>query len=141
MTFKLPDLPYNISDLEPSIDARTMAIHHDKHHAAYVNNLNKALENYPELQQKDIADLLADLDAVPEEIRTAVRNNGGGDANHSFFWPGMSPKVVVNPPAVWARTSPARLVPLRTSKHSSPRLLWAALAVVGPGCVLMAPAS
>jgi Fe-Mn family superoxide dismutase len=72
--------------LEPSIDAATMGFHHDKHHAAYVNNLNKALESHPELQGKDLFALLADLDSVPGDIRTAVRNNGGGHANHSLFW-------------------------------------------------------
>ena len=92
MTHKLPNLPYDYSALEPHIDTRTMAIHHDKHHQAYVNNLNKALENYPELQSKSTVELLQDLGAVPAEIRTAVRNNGGGHVNHSLFWPCMSPK-------------------------------------------------
>jgi Fe-Mn family superoxide dismutase len=92
MTHKLPDLPYDYSALEPHIDTRTMAIHHDKHHQAYVNNLNKALEGYPELQNKSTVELLQDLEAIPEEIRTAVRNNGGGHVNHSLFWPCMSPK-------------------------------------------------
>jgi Fe-Mn family superoxide dismutase len=89
---KLPDLPYEYSALEPTIDTRTMALHHDKHHAGYVNNLNKALEPYPELQGKSAAELLYDLDAIPEEIRTAVRNNAGGHVNHSRFWPSMSSK-------------------------------------------------
>jgi Fe-Mn family superoxide dismutase len=89
---KLPELPYEYSALEPHIDTRTMAIHHDKHHAAYVNNLNKALENYPDLQEKSVAELLFNLDAVPEDIRTAVRNNGGGHINHSLFWRCMSAK-------------------------------------------------
>jgi Fe-Mn family superoxide dismutase len=93
MTHKLPDLPYDYSALEPHIDTRTMAIHHDKHHQAYVNNLNKALEGYPELQNKSTVELLQDLGAIPEEIRTAVRNNGGGHVNHSLFWPCMSPKA------------------------------------------------
>lgn len=92
MTYKLPALPYPYAALEPHIDTKTMAIHHDKHHAAYVNNLNKTLENYPDLQEKPVTELLANLDAVPEEIRTAVRNNGGGHANHSMFWTIMSPK-------------------------------------------------
>ncbi len=86
MTHKLPPLPYDYSALEPYIDTRTMAVHHDKHHQAYVNNFNKALEGYPELQKKMTLQLLSDLDSVPEEIRTAVRNNGGGHANHSMFW-------------------------------------------------------
>ena len=91
MTHKLPNLPYDYSALEPHIDTKTMGIHHGKHHQAYVNNLNKALEDYPELQTKNVAELLQELDATPEEIRTAVRNNGGGHANHSLFWPCMDP--------------------------------------------------
>jgi Fe-Mn family superoxide dismutase len=92
MTHKLPDLPYDYSALEPHIDTRTMGVHHDKHHAAYVNNLNKALEGYPELQGKSTLQLLVDLDDVPEAIRTSVRNNGGGHAAHSMFWHCMHPK-------------------------------------------------
>lgn len=89
MAHKLPPLPYDYSALEPHIDTRTMAVHHDKHHQAYVSNLNKALEGYPELQDKLTVHLLADLESVPEEIRTAVRNNGGGHLNHTMFWNGM----------------------------------------------------
>src|SRR6202008_2862211 len=89
--FTLPDLNYEFEALEPHIDARTMEIHHDKHHAAYVNNLNKALESHPDLQRKSIEDLLREIDRVPESIRTAVRNNGGGHANHSLFWQIMGP--------------------------------------------------
>lgn len=91
MTYKLPDLPYEKSALEPVIDARTMGLHHDKHHAAYVNNLNKAVENYPDVQERSPLSLIVDLNSVPEEIRTAVRNNGGGHVNHSMFWLCMSP--------------------------------------------------
>jgi Fe-Mn family superoxide dismutase len=91
MTYKLPDLPYDKSALEPVIDAHTMALHHDKHHAAYVNNLNKAVENYPDVQERSPLSLIVNLDSVPEEIRTAVRNNGGGHVNHSMFWLCMSP--------------------------------------------------
>jgi len=91
MTHKLPNLPYDYSALEPHIDTKTMGIHHGKHHQAYVNNLNKALEGYPELQTKNVAELLQELDAIPEEIRATVRNNGGGHANHSLFWPCMDP--------------------------------------------------
>ncbi len=90
MAYELPPLPYPYNALESAIDEQTMQIHHDKHHAAYVNNLNAALEKYPEHQGKDIADLLANLDALPEDIRTAVRNNGGGHANHTLFWNIMS---------------------------------------------------
>ncbi len=86
MPYELPPLPYPKEALEPHIDAQTMEIHHDKHHATYVTNLNKALENSPELASKPVEELIADLNAVPEAARTAVRNNGGGHANHSFFW-------------------------------------------------------
>ncbi len=92
MAFTLPALPYDFAALEPSIDARTMEIHHDKHHAGYVNNLNAALEKAPELQSRSLDDLLQHLDSIPESIRTAVRNNGGGHWNHSMFWEIMSPK-------------------------------------------------
>ena len=91
MTHKLPPLKYPNNALEPHIDTRTMAIHHDKHHQAYVDNLNKALESYPDLQEKMTLELLNDLDSLPEEIRTAVRNHGGGHANHSMFWKSLSP--------------------------------------------------
>lgn len=91
MAHQLPDLPYAKDALEPHIDARTMEIHHDRHHAAYVNNLNSAIEGNSELESKSIEDLIGNLDAVPENIRTAVRNNGGGHANHSLFWEIMSP--------------------------------------------------
>jgi len=91
MAFVLPPLPYAEDALEPNIDARTMSIHHDKHHAAYTNNLNAALEGHADLAGKSIEELLGNLNAVPEAIRTAVRNNGGGFANHSLFWEIMSP--------------------------------------------------
>jgi len=91
MAHVLPDLPYSYDALEPSIDAKTMEIHHGKHHQSYVNNLNAALENYPELQEKSVEDLISDLNSIPENIRNAVRNNGGGHANHSLFWPCMGP--------------------------------------------------
>ena len=91
MAHTVPDLPYDKAALEPHIDARTMEIHHDKHHATYVTKLIGALEKYPELADKPIETLLADLGAVPEDIRTAVRNNGGGHYNHSLFWQIMGP--------------------------------------------------
>ncbi|MCB2180040.1 superoxide dismutase [bacterium] len=91
MTFKLMDLPYPYDALEPYIDARTMEIHHTKHHQGYTNNLNAALEKYPELQEKSARELLENLDSIPEDIRTAVRNNGGGYKNHNIFWKVMSP--------------------------------------------------
>ena len=89
MAHSLPDLPYPHDALEPHIDSRTMEIHHGKHHNTYVTNLNKALDAHPELQGKSVEDLISDLNSVPEAIRTAVRNNGGGHANHSMFWPSM----------------------------------------------------
>src|SRR5215470_16490503 len=86
VAFTVPPLPYPNDALEPYIDARTMEIHHDKHHGAYVTNLNKALEGHSDLQAKSIDDILKNLDSVPENIRAAVRNNGGGHWNHSLFW-------------------------------------------------------
>ena len=91
MAFELPALTYALDALEPHIDSRTMQIHHGKHHAGYTNNLNAALEAYPDLAAKSIEALLGDLNSVPEGIRTAVRNNGGGYANHTLFWSIMSP--------------------------------------------------
>jgi Fe-Mn family superoxide dismutase len=91
MAHELAPLPYAFDALEPHIDAKTMDIHHGKHHAAYVNNLNAALEKHPELAGKSAEDLIKDLNAVPEAIRTAVRNNGGGHVNHTMFWQIMGP--------------------------------------------------
>src|SRR5215469_7000341 len=91
MAFELPPLPYDYNALEPHIDTQTMQIHHDKHHAAYVTNLNGALANNPELGNLAVEDLMRRINEVPENIRTAVRNNGGGHANHSMFWQIMSP--------------------------------------------------
>jgi Fe-Mn family superoxide dismutase len=93
MAHELPPLPYDYSALEPHIDEQTMRIHHDKHHAAYVNNLNAALEKHPALQGKSVEDLLRGINTVPEDIRTAVRNNGGGHYNHTMFWQIMGPKA------------------------------------------------
>ena len=91
MAHELPALPYDYNALEPHIDEQTMRIHHDKHHATYVTKLNGALEGHDELSGKDIENLISDLESIPEEIRTAVRNNGGGHANHTMFWQIMSP--------------------------------------------------
>ena len=87
MTFKLPDLPYDYNALEPYMDAKTMEVHHDKHHAGYTAKLNAALENYPKFFDLDIVDILKDLSKVPEDVRTAVRNNGGGYYHHNLWWP------------------------------------------------------
>ena len=91
MAYELPQLPYEYNALEPSIDEETMHLHHEKHHNTYITNLNAALENHPEADPGNVDELVADLDAVPEDIRRAVRNNGGGHSNHSMFWRMMSP--------------------------------------------------
>jgi len=91
MAHTLPPLPYDFGALEPYIDAQTMQIHHGKHHQAYVNNLNAALDKHPELHNKTLEDLLRGINGIPEDIRTAVRNNGGGHHNHSLFWTIMAP--------------------------------------------------
>ena len=93
MAHSLPPLPYAPDALEPHIDKQTMEIHHGKHHNAYVTNLNAALEKHPELQSKSVEDLLRNINTVPEDIRTAVRNNGGGHANHTMFWQIMGPNA------------------------------------------------
>ena len=92
MAYELPKLPYDYDALEPHIDARTMEIHHTKHHQTYVNNLNAALEKAPQLEGKSLDDLMRGVSSVPETVRTAVRNNGGGHWNHSMFWELMGPK-------------------------------------------------
>ncbi len=91
MAHSVPELTYDVAALEPHIDAKTMTFHHDKHHAAYVTKLNEALEKAPELADKSLESILADLSAVPEAIRTAVRNNGGGHFNHTLFWQIIGP--------------------------------------------------
>ncbi|OFI49432.1 superoxide dismutase [Floricoccus tropicus] len=93
MAFTLPELPYAYDALEPFFDVETMHLHHDKHHQTYITNLNAALEKHPDLKVESAEDLVKDLDAVPEDIRTAVRNNGGGHVNHSFFWEILAPNA------------------------------------------------
>jgi Fe-Mn family superoxide dismutase len=93
MAFELPKLPYAVDALEPYIDAQTMTLHHDKHHQTYVTNLNGAIEKHPELASKSLENLLMDLNSVPEDIRTVVRNHGGGTWNHSMFWEIMAPNA------------------------------------------------
>lgn len=95
--FTVPPLPYSYFALEKYIDTKTMKIHHDKHHAGYVNNLNAAIAKHPNLAGKSVEDLLTNLNAVPEDIRTAVRNNGGGHANHTLFWASMTPNAEGTP--------------------------------------------
>jgi Fe-Mn family superoxide dismutase len=92
MAFKLPDLPYKHDALEPAIDAKTMEIHHGKHHGAYVDNLNKAIAGKPDLEKMTIEDICRNIEKVPQDIRTAVRNNGGGHYNHSVFWTILAPR-------------------------------------------------
>jgi len=93
MAYELPKLPYAYDALEPHIDARTMEIHYTKHHQAYITNVNNAIKGKPDLEKKSVEDLIRDLNSVPEDIRPAVRNNGGGHANHSFFWKIMGPNA------------------------------------------------
>lgn len=101
--FELPALPYDFAALEPHIDGKTMEIHHGKHHAAYVNNLNTALEKHPDLQSKGAEDLIRNLNSVPEDIRTTVRNNAGGHVNHSMFWHLMAPHAGGEPTGALAQ--------------------------------------
>ena len=140
MTFQLPDLPYAFDALEPHIDARTMEIHHDKHHAGYTKNLNAALEGHADWQAKSISEILSSLSQVPEDIRTAVRNNGGGFANHSLFWTVMSPDGGGEAQAMSDRPSSVLSAisgVLRTSSAALPR---GGSAVAGPGWPWMARA-
>ena len=104
MAYELPPLPYLFDALEPHIDAKTMEIHHGKHHQTYITNANNALKDYPDLAAKPVEELLKDLNAVPEVIRTAVRNNVGGHANHSFFWKILGPNAGGAPKGKLAET-------------------------------------
>jgi superoxide dismutase, Fe-Mn family len=97
MAYELPPLPYPFNALEPHIDAKTMEIHHDKHHQAYITNANKALEGHPDLAALPVDELLADLNKIPESIRSVLRNNAGGHSNHTFFWKIMAPNAGGNP--------------------------------------------
>jgi len=97
MAYELPPLPYPKDALEPYIDAQTMEIHHDKHHGAYVTNVNKAIAGKPDLEKKSVEELIGNIEAVPADIRNAVRNNGGGHANHSMFWKLLAPKAGGSP--------------------------------------------
>ena len=119
MAFEVPPLPYDYSALEPYIDEQTMHLHHDKHHQAYVTNLNAALEKAPELQKLSAEDLLKGLENVPEAIRNAVRNNGGGHVNHSMFWTIMGPNAGGTRPAPSPTPSRAPSAISTPSKRSS----------------------
>ncbi len=127
--FRLPPLPYAYDALEPYFDAETMHLHHDKHHQAYVNNLNIAVAGHPELASKTVYELVADLSAVPEAVRTAVRNNGGGHANHSFWWP-MLGKGTAAPSGELAKAIDAKFGSLAGFQD---KLTAAALSVFGSG--------
>jgi len=125
MAYELPPLPYDYAALEPFIDAETMKFHHDKHHQAYITNVNAALANHPDLAAKSVDDLVRGLADVPEDIRGAVRNNGGGHSNHSAFWNLMGPSAqkvwAARPPAPSPRRSPPTSATSRPSKRPSTR--------------------
>ena len=114
--FTLPPLPYAYDALEPHIDTLTMQIHHDKHHATYVTNLNAALKDHPDFQAKTVEELISNLDAVPEAARTAVRNNGGGHLNHTFFWEIMTPGGAKEPTGALAGAITSTFGDLETLK-------------------------
>jgi Fe-Mn family superoxide dismutase len=118
MAYELPDLPYAYDALEPHIDARTMEIHHSKHHNAYVTNLNAALEGHDDLANQSIESLITNLESVPEDIRTAVQNNGGGHANHSLFWTIMSPNGGGSPTGAVAEAIAADLGGAEAAKET-----------------------
>jgi superoxide dismutase, Fe-Mn family len=128
--FSLPSLPYDYDALEPYIDAETMHLHHDKHHAAYVKNLNTALASAPELAKLSVEDLIRQLDRVPPDIRTAVRNNGGGHANHSFFWRIMQKNAPDQPTGELARSIGAKF---GSFANFQDQFTKAALSVFGSG--------
>src|SRR5579863_438921 len=127
--FKLPDLPYAYDALEPNFDAQTMHLHHDKHHQAYVNNLNVAAAAHPELADKSVIELVANLNSVPEPARTAVRNQGGGHANHSFWWPTLG-KGGAAPTGELAKAIDAKFGTLSAFQE---QLTKAAMGVFGSG--------
>ena len=130
MAFTVPPLTYPFDALEPSIDAKTMEIHHTKHHQAYITNLNNALKDHAQLQGKPIDDLIANIDAIPDAIRMAVRNNGGGHANHSLFWQIMKPGGGGDPTGALAQAITSDLGGLAPFKEA---LAKAALGRFGSG--------
>lgn len=141
MAHELPALPYPANALEPYIDEQTMIIHHDRHHNTYVTNLNAALESAPELQSKSVEELISNLDAVPESIRTAVRNNGGGHANHSLFWKVIGPGGGGAPTGAVAAAIDSDLAASINSKRTSPRRRPPVSAAAGHGWSLARMAS
>jgi len=131
--YTVPPLPYDYGALEPHVSAKTMQIHHDKHHQAYVTNLNAALKDHPDHQGKPIEELLARLDALPEGIRAAVRNNGGGHANHSLFWQIMKPGGGGEPSGTLGQAITSELGGFAAFKRPSPRRASPASARAGRG--------
>lgn len=123
MTHKLPELGFAYDAIEPFIDAMTMEIHYPKHHGGYVNNLNKALEAHSDLQNKSLEELLKNLSSVPQEIQTAVRNNGGGHWNHSFFWALLKRMETISLRVNWPKPLSLRLVLFMNLKNNSTRLV------------------
>jgi len=121
MPHTLPALPYDFAALEPHIDTQTMQIHHGKHHQAYVNNLNAALDKHPELHNQSLDELLKGINSVPEDIRTAVRNNGGGHHNHSLFWTVMAPKAGGEPTGALADAIKKAFGDFAKLRRASPR--------------------
>lgn len=119
MAHTLPDLGYALNALEPHIDALTMEIHHGRHHQAYITNLNNAIAGKADLEAKSALDLITHLAAVPDDIRGAVRNNGGGHVNHSFFWKVIAPGGAKAPPAISRPPSTRRSVPSMPSRKPS----------------------
>ena len=136
MAYTLPDLPYAFDALEPHIDARTMEIHHDKHHAAYIAKLNAAIEG-SDLGGQSIEDLVSKIDSVPENIRTAVRNHGGGHANHSLFGRSWAPAPAARRAAIWPRRSIPLVAASTDLNNSSRRRRWAVSAAAGRGLASM----
>ncbi len=129
MAYEVPPLPYDYNALEPHIDEQTMRIHHDKHHQAYVDNANKALDG-TEWADRPVEEVLRNLDAIPEDKRTAVRNNAGGHANHSLFWTVMGPAAAASPPATW---QPRSTPPSAASTRFKEKLSQAGITRFGSG--------
>jgi superoxide dismutase, Fe-Mn family len=148
MAFQLAPLPYAYDALEPFVDTQTMQIHHDKHHATYVTNLNAALDKHPELSGKTLEALLGDLNAVPEDIRTAVRNHGGGTWNHNLFWEIMGPKAGGEPQGALAKAIAAAFGDFTTFKVEFEKAAtgrfgsgWAWLVKKGNGLAILSTAN